>query len=643
MVILMDVYGLGEGSLSRKNHGGDQCDTEQMVNATLNSLELDASLVFDINDFNLYRLANGFFGEIFKAEHKITKKTMVIKEETHCNEDCSLLKEVDFLRRLSHPNIVRFIGICIKDNKVSLITEFVNGGNLEELLMNHEETLNWATRVYLARDIASGMAFLHQKRFLHRDLTSKNCLIKIANGERYGIVADLGLATELPDGEEGIINTVGSPYNMAPEVLRGEMYNGKADVFSYGIILCEIIGRVLADPEELPRTGAFGLDVEKFSTMVGDCPIEFVHTAICCCQMDPKSRPSFMSTVKHLDLVLLQYPRRPDVPWDQAIPPPMLDDVESNNNLNAHIQLTSPRLVTPAVLPPEGEFRTRSHTDYRRRSWIASRYKLFHAATEELLKNTPSKLMGFFRNVIGIRNKEMSISKGKKKDESESARRRRAQSSSVLPKFSSVDICHTRDNDFAVPWITIPPSTSCPGSPGPDRKDAMLRRHTIAPLSSLKASSDLHLNLSDTDYTDGEDPLSARSAFSESISMSSDISSLLANSTCASHSTHSSYSSQPSGSRDCESVSSGEEGRVNSTPPRLICSQMKTPHLDRSGSYSVIDAEALNREELEREREKEKATRLGDNTPTNTRARRRIRSPLFGFFQSKNRNKNKDN
>uniref|UniRef100_A0A672TUZ1 Protein kinase domain-containing protein n=1 Tax=Strigops habroptila TaxID=2489341 RepID=A0A672TUZ1_STRHB len=97
---------------------------------------------------------------------------------------------------------------------------------------------------------------------------------------------------------------VGSPFWMAPEVLRDEPYNEKADVFSYGIILCEIIARIQADPDYLPRTENFGLDYDAFQHMVGDCPPDFLQLAFNCCNMDPKLRPSFSDIVKTLEGIL---------------------------------------------------------------------------------------------------------------------------------------------------------------------------------------------------------------------------------------------------------------------------------------------------------------------------------------------------
>ncbi|TNM85503.1 hypothetical protein fugu_007774 [Takifugu bimaculatus] len=88
---------------------------------------------------------------------------------------------------------------------------------------------------------------------------------------------------------------------MAPEVLRGELYNEKVDVFAYGIILCEIIARIEADPDILPRTEDFGLHVDAFARMVGDCPAALFNLAVSCCNMSAEERPCFADIVVELE------------------------------------------------------------------------------------------------------------------------------------------------------------------------------------------------------------------------------------------------------------------------------------------------------------------------------------------------------
>ncbi|KAL2097571.1 hypothetical protein ACEWY4_006778 [Coilia grayii] len=199
----------------------------------------------------------------------------------------------------------RFMGVCVQEGQLHALTEYINGGNLEQLL-DSNKFLSWTNRVKLACEIASGLGYLHSKGIFHRDLTSKNCLIKSDENGYTAVVGDFGLAEKIPsdDAEGEKLAVVGSPFWMAPEVLRDEPYNEKADVFSYGIILCEIIARIQADPDFLPRTENFGLDYHAFQHMVGDCPPDFLQLAFDCCNMDPKLRPSFPDIVKRLEELL---------------------------------------------------------------------------------------------------------------------------------------------------------------------------------------------------------------------------------------------------------------------------------------------------------------------------------------------------
>lgn len=267
--------------------------------------------LYRIDDFHMDRIGAGFFSEVFKVRHRVTGDIMVLKMNKLMSNRHNMLREVELMNRLHHPNILRYYGVCVNEGQVHALTEYINGGSLDSLIGNRAVGLPWATRVSLALDIAHGMAYLHSQGVFHRDLTSKNVLIKHTQegGEHKltAVIADFGLAAPIPHEKCMRLRQVGSPYWMAPEVIRGDWYDHRVDVFSFGIIVCEMIARCEADPDILPRTHNFGVHYLDFYQMCQqDCPALFLQLAFMCCQIDPASRPSFEELKAKLEYLLAQ-------------------------------------------------------------------------------------------------------------------------------------------------------------------------------------------------------------------------------------------------------------------------------------------------------------------------------------------------
>ncbi|XP_065891451.1 LIM domain kinase 1-like [Dysidea avara] len=328
---------------------------ERRASLKISNEEMGSLQCFRSNDLEIGEvLGKGFFGRVLKITHKTTGQVMVMKEIVRCTEEskASFLKEVTLLKALHHRNVLGFIGILFQPGKLlTLITEYAGGGTLRQKIKRFSEPFLWLLRVQIARDIAAGMTYLHEQNVIHRDLTSKNCLLR---EDMSVVVADFGLArhfqpanptrqtwgghrhkdnsssideidspklaspkhstspkidgkssTPVKKGLKRRMTVVGSAFWMAPEMLNGKSYDESVDIYSYGIVLCELIGRVKSDPEHLPRRNDYCPDFDQFSTMVPDCPPVFFNLAIECCRTDPDRRPSFLPITIGLERMVL--------------------------------------------------------------------------------------------------------------------------------------------------------------------------------------------------------------------------------------------------------------------------------------------------------------------------------------------------
>ncbi|XP_042860395.1 LIM domain kinase 1-like [Penaeus japonicus] len=311
--------------------------------------------------------------QVYKMTHSETGEVMVLKELYRVDEQAqkNFLKEVAVLRSLSHKNVLRFIGVLYKDRKLHLLTEYISGGTLKEIIHALDEPLPWDQRINFAKNIASGMAYLHNCDIIHRDLNSHNCLVR---EDKTVVVADFGLARIMPQNNwtaerkkfgkrharKKRYTVVGNPYWMAPEMMKGNKYDEKVDIFSFGIILCEIIGRVEADPDYMPRSMDFGLNESVFKAKYcEECPEPFYKIAFLCCNVNPDARPAFEVLEVWLEGLAMHYTVGVPLPANLLV-----DIYNFNGRSSSSSEASTPEALAPDSRHPPPLLRTISEGTY---------------------------------------------------------------------------------------------------------------------------------------------------------------------------------------------------------------------------------------------------------------------------------------
>ena len=224
--------------------------------------------------------------------------------------DCSnqivqklLRREIAALKNMRHPNIVQFMGTCTHKGGAYIITEFVDGGNLWDILRDESLPLPWSARIKYTMDICQALLYLHKRGFVHRDLKSKNLLYDKESNRLK--VCDFGFARTV-NNEQGspkkgkggkaannamYMTKTGTGLWMAPEVVLGLPYSEKADIFSFGTILLEIITRK-KPPVRVPNDH-FGFNAANVkATIPRDCPPPFFQLCMACVALNAEKRPT---------------------------------------------------------------------------------------------------------------------------------------------------------------------------------------------------------------------------------------------------------------------------------------------------------------------------------------------------------------
>lgn len=179
----------------------------------------------------------------------VYKKNRVAIKKQKSNENPSIkefYRELNAFINLRHPNLVIFMGVCL-ETPLCLLIEYCAGGDLFTYLHKRKNLfITWEQKLIILKEITKGMLYLHSNSFIHRDLKSLNVLLyNEVNKDSDKLVikiTDFGLTREFKDGDF-MTGQLGTCHWMAPEVLSSSAYSTKADVYSFGIVMFEVITR----------------------------------------------------------------------------------------------------------------------------------------------------------------------------------------------------------------------------------------------------------------------------------------------------------------------------------------------------------------------------------------------------------------
>ncbi|KAL1922138.1 uncharacterized protein VTP21DRAFT_10780 [Calcarisporiella thermophila] len=250
-----------------------------------------------------YQLGNcvgkGQFGAVYRALNMGTGQMVAVKriklEEDQKDRVDSLMKEVELLKTLSHPSVVKYEGFIKTEGHLNIILEFVESGSLLDVLKSFGTFPEKLAASYTAK-ILDGLIYLHDRQVVHCDLKAAN-LLTTKNGNVKLTDFGVSLNLKLRPADSDVV--VGTPYWIAPEVIQLMGASTKSDVWSLGCTVVELITGQPPYADMIPLTALFHIVEDAHPPMPDGISKELEGFLLLCFRKDPEQRATARELLEH--------------------------------------------------------------------------------------------------------------------------------------------------------------------------------------------------------------------------------------------------------------------------------------------------------------------------------------------------------
>uniref|UniRef100_A0A8C5HYW1 Tyrosine-protein kinase n=1 Tax=Gouania willdenowi TaxID=441366 RepID=A0A8C5HYW1_GOUWI len=238
------------------------------------------------------RLGAGQFGEVWMGVYKNERNVAIKNLKIGTMSVEAFLAEANLMKNLQHPHLVRLLAVVTQE-PIYIVTEYMENGSLVDYLKTTEGgKLPMTTLINMAYQVADGMSFIEEKNYIHRDVRAANILVSL---ELVCKIADFGLARLIEDSEYTAREGAKFPIKWtAPEAINYGTFSIKSDVWSFGILLSEIVtyGRIpypgMSNPEVIQN-----LEQGYRMPKPDNCPDGLYNIMTVCWRENPEDRPTF--------------------------------------------------------------------------------------------------------------------------------------------------------------------------------------------------------------------------------------------------------------------------------------------------------------------------------------------------------------